>query len=631
MNNLKEFIAKIKTSATTNSLTVSIVVFFLLLVGLVVTVDQATKQQTAQSRAASPDISDTTNCSMPATEAKMDADEKKLFKLVNDYRKSKNLNPLQEDEILIRAATWHSIDMAKNDYFDHKDSDKRLPPERVIDCGYYGEENQIRENLNAGTSSDNPEAVFEAWKKSNIHNETMLDETMDFGGIGYKYNKNAKMQHYWVLDVAQEPEISDDGNEEDDPTNDGDNDEVGCVVEEVEGDDDTVDTEAIANNTVETQGKKNDKKNDKKKDKKKNKKKQNKKNKKNGKPKPTCTPDPVDSPDNEECTVEELSADTQAVGAGGAMVGGNGNKKKSKKDDKKTASNNKKKKDDGKDKKDKDDKNKKKKNNNKKNNNDNNDNEETEPVEPEEPLPTCPPEDGDPEEPDDSDEEPERDPTERPTGPGIFFEVIVPGIGFGGNPEPIISFRDLSVQILDGTNKTVFDSSVDAEFDGNVFVGYVQTGSSIPTGKYQIKVKLPNSLRKVLRPEYQTIDATKQTTLKVPDLVFGDFDNNNVLNPSDFSIFRQCVDAGFLTDEEEEIAADEEEFIEEEEIVDETFDDEETTEEDEEDGVSTESTKTRVLAESCTQHEATDINDDGIVDMVDYNFLLSSYATLRGN
>lgn len=553
--NISEYLKKAKYFIVDHSLYLSIGVFAVLLLGLFLTVYQVSQQQEARSLAQAGLIPHV-NCSMSKDQANLDTAEKKLFSLVNQYRQDNDLKPLVDDEVLNRSASWLAKDMADTNKFSHTDSLGRNPAKRVIDCGFYGEENQVLENIADGQTT--PEDVFEGWKKSKDHNDAMLNEQMIFGGVGRRLNTKTKPNrgkdctkgdkkckvifdtYYWVMNFTAQPDIEN-----------GDEDEEECYFYE-----DDSQSASTGDALIAAKNKKNDK------DKKDNKNEKNNKN--NGK-----------------------------------------NTKSDKKDEKK-----------------------KKKKKNKKNDKgnggggNNTDGEEEEEVEEgeeleegDEDLPSCDdveeeetdtdgdgtPDDEDTDDDgdgtkdeDETDEEAETPQVTEPEGVSMQFAVNVPG------SEDLSDIRDLIVDFTDLNNKIVATETVEIQgFSGEMYIGFLEYGS-IPTGIYRIRVKLPNSLREAIQPEFQNIDVTKDIDLPEVTLVMGDFDNNNILNILDFNIFKNCMDVTLFEAEE---------FVEEDA---ETF-----------------GRPVRVLAASCSQHDVTDLNGDGVVDTLDYNLLLNSFQNVR--
>ena len=50
--------------------------------------------------------------------------EMEMVKLINEFRKKNNLNELEWNESLARAARYHASDMQKDNYFEHESYDR---------------------------------------------------------------------------------------------------------------------------------------------------------------------------------------------------------------------------------------------------------------------------------------------------------------------------------------------------------------------------------------------------------------------------------------------------------------------------------------------------------------------------
>lgn len=552
--NFTEALRKIKYFITDHSLILSVGIFLFLLSGLFLTVYQVSQQQEARSRAEAGIIPHV-NCSMSQDQASLDTDEKKLFSLVNQYRKDNGLEPLVNEEVLNRAAAWLVKDMADTNKFSHTDSLGRSPGKRVVDCGYTGQEGQVQENIAEGQST--PQEVFEAWKKSSAHNATMLDESLIYGGVGRRLKTNTKPQrgkdctnkdkkctvtfdtYYWVMDFSEAEDTTELPPCEDDAL-------IQAKKSKNAKKDDKKGSGGNKKNS------KDDKKDNKKKD---NKKKKNDKNKQDG-----STDGSEDQTGNDETLDDGLGDTRDCIPAedNGDTTGSediNGEDITDETDQDST--------DDDASKEDE-------------NSSDDENEEVVEVTEPE--------------------------------APSLQFAVNIPG------SEDLGDTRDLIVDFTDLNNKVVATKTVPVEnFEGNTYIGYL-VYDGIPSGIYKIRVKLNNSLRQALKPEFQKIDVTQDIDLPEATLVVGDFDNNNILNIADFNIFKNCIDVAL--------------FVEPTETSDEEAIDEEST--DDEDA-ETFGGLVRVLTASCSQHDETDLNGDGIVDLLDYNILLNNFQSARGN
>lgn len=156
-----------------------------LTVGL--TVFQTRQTQNLQSSAAK----ELKNCNIEENKIKNSDVEKKVLKKINDFRKERNLNPVEFQEDLNRSAAWMSADQGKQNKMSHKDSKNRNIEERVKDCGYTFAE--IRENV--GENTNDADAIFTAWRKSDDHRANMLCASCTQIGI-------AEDKKYWTLNIG---------------------------------------------------------------------------------------------------------------------------------------------------------------------------------------------------------------------------------------------------------------------------------------------------------------------------------------------------------------------------------------------------------------------------------------------
>src|SRR5690606_32042665 len=100
--------------------------------------------------------------------------EGEVLRLVNEVRaagascggvSSPPTHPLVWDDDLARAARLHSLDMARQNYFDHTSLDGRTPWQRMEDAGYTGF--GVGENIAVG--SETAAEVMASWMSSPGH------------------------------------------------------------------------------------------------------------------------------------------------------------------------------------------------------------------------------------------------------------------------------------------------------------------------------------------------------------------------------------------------------------------------------------------------------------------------------
>lgn len=117
----------------------------------------------------------------PQLRAERAADEARVIRLVNAFRRANHLRPLSSSRPLALAARAHDADMDKRDYFDHDrpglSFERRLARYTPATC--------IAENIAWGTGSlGSPRGTVEAWKHSPGHRRVMLLTWIRRVGVG---------------------------------------------------------------------------------------------------------------------------------------------------------------------------------------------------------------------------------------------------------------------------------------------------------------------------------------------------------------------------------------------------------------------------------------------------------------
>lgn len=114
----------------------------------------------------------------------VDADEARVESLMNDYRISLGLLPLEHEEHLCLCARGHSQEMSKLDYFGHDSPvpENRTRVERAKLAGYA--EPEIGECIFKGGKDVNGRAVFMGWYTSSPHHRLLLNEDFRQAGAG---------------------------------------------------------------------------------------------------------------------------------------------------------------------------------------------------------------------------------------------------------------------------------------------------------------------------------------------------------------------------------------------------------------------------------------------------------------
>jgi uncharacterized protein YkwD len=111
-----------------------------------------------------------------------------MFYAVNKYRASKGIAPFKFDPRLRDAATIHSYEMVKRNFFDHINyyDEKIISPDKRMElCGYQGQklaENLARSYADRGrplTYTQLADKVVMELSKSKEHNRHLLDPTLE--------------------------------------------------------------------------------------------------------------------------------------------------------------------------------------------------------------------------------------------------------------------------------------------------------------------------------------------------------------------------------------------------------------------------------------------------------------------
>jgi glucose/arabinose dehydrogenase len=175
----------------------------------------------------------------------------------------------------------------------------------------------------------------------------------------------------------------------------------------------------------------------------------------------------------------------------------------------------------------------------------------------------------------------------------IGLNLLLHGVGNGGdsvnpntqgNMAPVHQQRTVTVDIVNQQNQTVLTKQGTVAYNsaqGN-FTGSVDLGTTLPTGFYQVKVKTNQYLRSIV-PGIHTITAGTNNQLPQAALIVGDANGDNALSILDYSLLVGCY-SDFLP------------------------------------------------ATNCTPANKilTDLNDDGNVNLSDFNLFLRELSTRTG-
>jgi hypothetical protein len=126
-----------------------------------------------------------------------------IQKLINDYRHSRGLGPVEINAKLAAAASAHSHDLAQRDTISHEGADGSHPWNRVERTGYPAR--FTAENVGVGQKSMNQ--VIDGWRRSPPHNANLLATNARQMGIAMVYRPGTRFKTYWtlVLGAQREP------------------------------------------------------------------------------------------------------------------------------------------------------------------------------------------------------------------------------------------------------------------------------------------------------------------------------------------------------------------------------------------------------------------------------------------
>jgi len=133
--------------------------------------------------------------------------EKEMMSLINAFRKKNNLNELEWNESLAKAARYHAKDMCVDNYFEHESYDRiggRLKKtyktfdrvRKFLDKGLFANSENI------GSGFDTAKEMFDTWLSSPGHRKNIMLPNSKFIGVGYFYKAGDEYEHYWVMETA---------------------------------------------------------------------------------------------------------------------------------------------------------------------------------------------------------------------------------------------------------------------------------------------------------------------------------------------------------------------------------------------------------------------------------------------
>ena len=129
-----------------------------------------------------------------------DWDHAELFRLLNEYRMEKGLDPLKYSLRLEVAADGHAKRMADEEFFDHVAPDGTAPADRAQAVGFCHD--LVGENIAYGLNSrDTPARVMAEFQGSPVHDQNMLYEDYRYVGIGVYHRVGERGDEYWWVQM----------------------------------------------------------------------------------------------------------------------------------------------------------------------------------------------------------------------------------------------------------------------------------------------------------------------------------------------------------------------------------------------------------------------------------------------
>lgn len=110
----------------------------------------------------------------------VDINPKDLLKATNNYRVSKDRQPLTYNKLLEKSATAKCKDMVKKNYWEHNAPDGSEPWVFVSNTGY----NYYKAGENLATGYLTSQGVTSGWISSPKHNKNLLDKEYKDVGFG---------------------------------------------------------------------------------------------------------------------------------------------------------------------------------------------------------------------------------------------------------------------------------------------------------------------------------------------------------------------------------------------------------------------------------------------------------------
>ncbi len=129
----------------------------------------------------------------------LDAEERAMVSLINNYRTTNGLSPLQLSVSLTKASAWMSTDLQSMTDLSHTDTLGRDPFVRMSAFGYPSGGHK-GENVAGGY--DDAATTFQQWASSAHHKDNILNPLFKTMGIARAYKAGAPYEWYWTNDFG---------------------------------------------------------------------------------------------------------------------------------------------------------------------------------------------------------------------------------------------------------------------------------------------------------------------------------------------------------------------------------------------------------------------------------------------
>lgn len=167
--------------------------------------------------------------------------------------------------------------------------------------------------------------------------------------------------------------------------------------------------------------------------------------------------------------------------------------------------------------------------------------------------------------------------TQNPLDMQVLINIKIPGVGADGNKNPVHRSRKATVTLFNLQDQQIAQAIADVTFNGDVFSGVAHFGE-IKNGTYYVKVSTDGSFESIVLPQMQDLSTSKLNILPVVGLVFGDVNRDKKFDDNDYTAAIDCM-----------------------------------------------------KNKTCEEDAIMDINDDGIIDISDYNLFLQTNWKTQGD